>query len=504
MQMLSTPMNMMAAPGTQLRNDLLMPGGAAGVVVHVGNIDKEVNDAELRAYFDRVAKVLNVKIIRDMNTQESRGFAFVTLATQQDADTARQALNHERIGRKEIIISFNKRQTGSDSDVNSNIIVKNLDKRVTSRQFEQICSEFGRVLTSRIKDDESGNSLGYGYVQFENEEAATRCLKGISEKAPFDKVLFAERFVPLSKRPAANQRCNLYIKQFPDSLNAKQIEDFIDDKFGKFGKIASRGVFLDNKLNKHYSFVAFEDAEKAKEAQSALNGFEFPGTEERLFVDFAQSKFQRRQILEQQHRATVNETNIYIRSLKQGTTENEVRKAFEKYGQISSICVREKELPGIVGGEKRVLGSAFVNFVLSSEAQRCFSEGKRDNDVLALLDSSHNRNIDFLFFHQPRDIRSQYIKMTKKTSTRAPEFDMKQISEMMKMFQMMMMQQGQAGGKPRGPRDQRVPYEKKPKATQAPTAGQQIPAAIPQYPYQFNPMMQPVSDLDSRVWLILS
>lgn len=470
--MMNQGMNMMTAPGTQLRADLMMPGGSSGVTVHIGNIDKEVTDIELKNYFDRVVKVLSLKIIRDINTQESKGFAFVTVPTQQEAESARLALNHERIRRKEILISFNKKISGTEADANANVIVKNLDKRVSGRELETICSEYGRVVTCKVKDDEEGNSIGYGYVQFDSEESANNCLKNVISKSPYDKQLSAEKFVPMNRRATSNQKFNLYIKQFPDSMTEKQIEEFIDEKFGKFGKIASKGVFMDSKINKCYSFVAFEDAEKAKEAQGALNEYEFPGTDDKLFVDFAQTKFQRRQLLEQQHLKSVNETNLYIRSLKKGTTENEVRKAFEKYGPTSSICVRENELPGLVGGDKKVLGYAFVNYVNTADAKACMTEGKRDNDVLALLDPYHDRSVEFLFFAQSKTMRAQYMRMQKRNVSKSPEgaMDSKQMQEFFKMFQFYMMQsqQQKRAGKP----EYQGNFNRKPKGQ--PMMGQQM------------------------------
>lgn len=44
------------------------------------------------------------------------------------------------------------------------------------------------------------------------------------------------------------------------------MENFITEKFEPFGTIKSRGVFKDNKLDKFYAFVAFENIESAKEA----------------------------------------------------------------------------------------------------------------------------------------------------------------------------------------------------------------------------------------------
>ena len=174
------------------------------VTLHIGNLDKSVDEARLVELFSRFGKVKSVKIVKDMYTQESKGFGFIVVSNQQEAEQAKQALNHEKIGRKEIMISLYKKPSTSEVDLKANIMVKNLDRRVTGRQLEAACSKYGKVLDCRIKDDLDGNSLGYGYVQFENEEASNNCIQNISKESFYDKQLSAEAFIPKSKRATGN------------------------------------------------------------------------------------------------------------------------------------------------------------------------------------------------------------------------------------------------------------------------------------------------------------
>lgn len=58
----------------------------------------------------------------------------------------------------------------------NNIFVKNIHKDATEKEFEQLFNQFGNVFSSKISLDENGVSRGYGYVQYEDKEAAQKCL----------------------------------------------------------------------------------------------------------------------------------------------------------------------------------------------------------------------------------------------------------------------------------------------------------------------------------------
>ena len=48
----------------------------------------------------------------------------------------------------------------------------------------------------------------------------------------------------------------------------------------------------------------------------------------------------------------------------------------------------------------------FVNYKTAEEANRAFYEGKKDEEIRGFLDKDHNPAIDFLYFAQPKSIRS--------------------------------------------------------------------------------------------------
>lgn len=56
------------------------------------------------------------------------------------------------------------KKSPSDFKDESNIFIKNLDLNISTKQLEEICSEFGEILSCIIKNNDKGESLGYGYV----------------------------------------------------------------------------------------------------------------------------------------------------------------------------------------------------------------------------------------------------------------------------------------------------------------------------------------------------
>ena len=56
--------------------------------LYVGNLPYETGETELQELFARAGTVETVKVMRDMATGRARGFAFVEMATDNDAQAA--------------------------------------------------------------------------------------------------------------------------------------------------------------------------------------------------------------------------------------------------------------------------------------------------------------------------------------------------------------------------------------------------------------------------------
>jgi len=69
-----------------------------GRKLYVGNFPYETGEAELQDLFARAGTVETVKVMRDMATGRARGFAFVEMSTEDEAQKAIAELNEYQLG----------------------------------------------------------------------------------------------------------------------------------------------------------------------------------------------------------------------------------------------------------------------------------------------------------------------------------------------------------------------------------------------------------------------
>jgi RNA recognition motif-containing protein len=61
--------------------------------VYVGNLNKSTTQEEIKTLFSQAGTVTSVDVATDKGSGESRGFAFVAMPTQEDADKAISMFN---------------------------------------------------------------------------------------------------------------------------------------------------------------------------------------------------------------------------------------------------------------------------------------------------------------------------------------------------------------------------------------------------------------------------
>ena len=61
--------------------------------IYVANLSFETGEPELKALFSNAGDVMSVNIVKDRQTGQARGFAFVEMSTQWEARRAVSLLN---------------------------------------------------------------------------------------------------------------------------------------------------------------------------------------------------------------------------------------------------------------------------------------------------------------------------------------------------------------------------------------------------------------------------
>jgi cold-inducible RNA-binding protein len=76
-----------------------------GRKLYVGNIPYETGETELQELFSRAGSVESVKVMRDMATGRARGFAFVEMSTDEEAQKAIADLNEHQMGGRGLTVN---------------------------------------------------------------------------------------------------------------------------------------------------------------------------------------------------------------------------------------------------------------------------------------------------------------------------------------------------------------------------------------------------------------
>jgi len=82
--------------------------------LYVGNLPFSTNDAELRSMFEAHGEVSSAQIVMDRETGRPRGFGFVEMSNDAEADAAIAAMNGQQSGGRAIVVNEARpREAGS-------------------------------------------------------------------------------------------------------------------------------------------------------------------------------------------------------------------------------------------------------------------------------------------------------------------------------------------------------------------------------------------------------
>lgn len=148
--------------------------------------------ADIKNLFGECGTVSDVEIIKQKNGK-SRGFAFVTMATGEEAQAAIDKINTSelfgRIIRVELANKFKKPRPISSpplapplGETRHQLYVSNLAWKARSTNLREFFSGFSPVSAKVVFESPSGRSAGYGFVSFSTKEEAETALSSLDGK----------------------------------------------------------------------------------------------------------------------------------------------------------------------------------------------------------------------------------------------------------------------------------------------------------------------------------
>jgi RNA recognition motif-containing protein len=74
--------------------------------IYVGNLSYDTTEDKLKEMFSQAGTVASVALIKDRDTGQSKGFAFVEMSNQAEAEKAIQMYNGKTLGSRELKVNL--------------------------------------------------------------------------------------------------------------------------------------------------------------------------------------------------------------------------------------------------------------------------------------------------------------------------------------------------------------------------------------------------------------
>jgi len=241
----------------------------------------------------------------------------------------------------------------------ASLYVGDLHNEVTEALLCDIFNAVGPVASIRVcRDAVTRRSLGYAYVNFHMMVDAERALDTMNYtmiKGRPIRIMWSHRDPSIRK----SGKGNIFIKNLDKSIDNKMLYD----TFCTFGNILSCKIAYDEEgRSKGYGFVHYETEEAAETAIEKVDGKMLK--EKIVYV----GKFKRKAERELEDGSTERKyTNIFVKNLDEGVVEDELKKIFSAFGEITSLALMNAE-------DGKSKGFAFINYGDMEAARKAVEE----------------------------------------------------------------------------------------------------------------------------------
>ena len=297
----------------------------------------------------------NQKIYDIFNARKPK--ATIIFKNHEKAAEARDKLNMKKLKGKALNIMWHERDNSVRYNNKANLFVKGISPDAQPRQIYELFAKFGEIISCKICENEDGDLLGYGYINYYDLDSAKNAIENLNKTKFLDSVLEVEHFQRKNERlQAPQENCTLYIKNIPEKYtNLEELKKL----FSKFGKITFSKIYKDNE--RYFAIIMFSDADSANKAKEELNNKKLDEKDELpLYVDSLQKKSERKRMLTTE------------------LTEEKLKEIFSKIGEVKSVKIDKYILQTKVNGENVDLidsrGFGFVCYKNEEDAKKAMEE----------------------------------------------------------------------------------------------------------------------------------
>ena len=318
-------------------------------ILFISELPDKILEADLQGFFGEYKDDIhmmqidrNQKMYDLFNTRKPK--ATIIFKTHEKAEEARNKLNMRRLKGKALNIMWHERDNSIRYNNEANLFVKGIPQTASPRDIYELFAKYGEIISAKICENEDGDLLGYGYINYYNLDSAENAIANLNKTKFMDSELEVEHFQKKNERlQVPQENSSIYIKNIPNSYS--KIED-LKNIFSKFGKIVFGKVFQDSN-ERPYAIIVYADAESANKAKEEMNDKQLDEKDEiKLYVDLLQKKSERKRMLTTKIGDINNKLNmefkncnLYVKNLPYNLTEEKFKEIFSTCGEVKSVKI---------------------------------------------------------------------------------------------------------------------------------------------------------------------
>lgn len=244
-----------------------------GSEVYVGGIPQDSSEEDLRSFCESIGEVTEVRVMRSKESNENKGFAFVTYRSVELASKAIEELNNTEFKGKKIKCS--------SSQAKHRLFIGNVPRSWGEEDLRKVVTDIGPGVTAveLVKDmKNTSNNRGFAFIDYYNHA----CAEYSRQKMMNPKFKLDDNAPTVSwadpknaDSSAASQVKAVYVKNLPKNVTQEQLKKLFDHH-GKITKVVLPPAKSGQERNR-IGFVHFSERSSAMKALKNTEKYELDG-----------------------------------------------------------------------------------------------------------------------------------------------------------------------------------------------------------------------------------
>eukprot|EP00258_Populus_trichocarpa_P016568 XP_006375383.1 heterogeneous nuclear ribonucleoprotein Q [Populus trichocarpa] len=245
-----------------------------GSEVFIGGLPRDVIEDELRDLCEPIGEIFEIRLMKDKDSGESKGFAFVAFKSKEVARKAIEELHSKDYKGKTLRCSI--------SETKNRLFIGNVPKNLTEDEFRKIIEEVGPgvEVIELIKDPQTPTrNRGFAFILYYNNACADYSRqKMLNANFKLDghtpTVSWADpKGTPPDHSAASSQVKALYVKNIPENTSTEQLKGL----FQRHGDV-TKVVMPPGKAGKRdFGFIHYAERSSALKAVRDAEKYEIDG-----------------------------------------------------------------------------------------------------------------------------------------------------------------------------------------------------------------------------------